>query len=115
MRLENNEDSAPFAPQDESDEEMPPDEELDVELKSPTDSELEIPVEELEEQAIVDDPVRMYLHEIGRVHLLTAEDEKALARKLEEGKRINEIRQDYLQRYGTVSYTHLTLPTKRIV
>ena len=100
MGLDNSEDSAQFAPQDESDEEMPPDEELDVALKSSTDSELEIPVEELEEQAIVDDPVRMYLHEIGRVHLLTAVDEKVLARKLEEGKRINEIRQDYLQRYG---------------
>jgi len=34
------------------------------------------------------------------VHLLTAEEEKVLAKKLEEGKRINEIRQDYLQRYG---------------
>ncbi|GAI92718.1 unnamed protein product, partial [marine sediment metagenome] len=42
----------------------------------------------------------MYLHEIGRVHLLTAESEKVLARKLEEGKRINEIRQGYLQGYG---------------
>jgi len=73
---------------------------LDVKLKSPTASELETPAGQVEEQAIVDDPVRMYLHEIGRVHLLTAENEKVLARKLEEGKRINEIRQAYLQRYG---------------
>jgi len=42
----------------------------------------------------------MYLHEIGRVHLLTADDEKVLAKNMEEGNRINEIRQDYLQRYG---------------
>ena len=94
MGLENNEDSTRFAPQDKNDEG------LAFKLKSPTDSELEIPVEQLEEQTIVDDPVRMYLHEIGRVRLLTAENEKVLARKLDEGKRINEVRQDCLQRYG---------------
>ncbi len=96
MVLENSEDSTRFAPQDKNDEELLPSEGLDVKLKSPKTSELEIPVGQLEEQAIVDDPVRMYLHEIGRVHLLTAENEKVLARKLEEGKRINEIRRDYL-------------------
>ncbi|MBA7576174.1 RNA polymerase sigma factor RpoD [subsurface metagenome] len=100
MVLGNSEESTQFAPQDKSDEELLPNEGLDVKLKSPKTSDLEIPVERLEEQAIVDDPVRMYLHEIGRVHLLTAVDEKVLAKKLEEGKRINEIRQDYLQRYG---------------
>ena len=100
MVLGNSEESTQFAPQDKSDEELLPNEGLDVKLKSPKTSDLEIPVERLEEQAIVDDPVRMYLHEIGRVHLLTAVDEKVLAKKLEEGKRINEIRQGYLQRYG---------------
>jgi len=100
MVLENSEYSTQFASQDKSDEELRPNEGLDVKLESPTDYELETPAEQLEEQAIADDPVRMYLHEIGRVHLLTAENEKVLARKLEEGKRINEIRQDYLQGYG---------------
>jgi len=100
MVLENSEESKRFPSQDKSDEELLPNEGLDVKLKSPTASELEIPVEQLEEQAIADDPVRMYLHEIGRVHLLTAVDEKVLAKKLEEGKRINEIKQDYLRRYG---------------
>ncbi len=100
MGLANNRDSAQFASQDKSDEELLPNEGLDVELKPSTASDLEIPAGELEEQTIVDDPVRMYLHEIGRVHLLTAENEKVLAKKLEEGKRINEIKRDYLQKYG---------------
>jgi len=61
---------------------------------------LEMPLEQLEEQEVADDPVRVYLHEIGRVHLLTAQDEKTLAKKMEEGKRIGEIKQDWLQRHG---------------
>ena len=60
--------------------------------------ELEAPLEQLEEE--VDDPVRMYLHEIGRVPLLTAADEKVLARRIDEGRRINEIRHGWLQKYG---------------
>lgn len=53
-----------------------------------------------EEQGIVDDPVRMYLHEIGRVPLLTAMDEKVLAKKMEEGKRLREIKKYCLDRRG---------------
>jgi len=41
----------------------------------------------------------MYLHEIGRVSLLTAAEEKDLARKMEEGRRIKQVKQDYLERY----------------
>ncbi len=58
------------------------------------------PLEHVDEQEVADDPVRMYLHEIGRVSLLTAEEEKELARKMEEGRRIREIRQSYLQKHG---------------
>jgi RNA polymerase primary sigma factor len=54
-------------------------------------------VEELDEHEIADDPVRIYLHEIGRVHLLTADNEKTLAKKMEEGKRLQEIKLRCLQ------------------
>ncbi len=72
---------------------------LEVEKAETVDAlELETSLEQLEEE--VDDPVRMYLHEIGRVQLLTAEGERELARKIDEGRRINEIKQRWRQRYG---------------
>ena len=62
----------------------------------------ELPMEQIEEHDITDDPVRIYLHEIGRVHLLTAADEKTLAKKMEDGKYINHTQQRYAQRNGRV-------------
>jgi RNA polymerase primary sigma factor len=61
--------------------------------------ETETVLEQFEEE--VDDPVRMYLHEIGRVHLLTAQDEKVLARKIEEGRRIDEVKASWLEQHGS--------------
>ena len=39
-----------------------------------------------------EDPIRLYLHEIGRVPLLSAKDEKITARRIEVGKRVSTIR-----------------------
>ncbi len=55
-------------------------------------------VEALEEG--LDDPVRMYLREIGQVSLLTADDEKYLARLMEEAKFVEEVEANLLQRDG---------------
>jgi RNA polymerase primary sigma factor len=41
---------------------------------------------------LTDDPVRMYLREIGRVNLLKAAEERMLARALEAGKYIEDIK-----------------------
>ena len=48
----------------------------------------------------IDDPVRMYLREIGRVFLLTAADEKFLAREMEEGNWIHDIEEDFHEELG---------------
>jgi RNA polymerase primary sigma factor len=66
------------------------------------DSELKAPIEfsESEEQDIADDPIRLYLHEIGKVSLLTARDERELAKKIEVAKRLRQIKRDHLQENG---------------
>ena len=65
--------------------------------KEPATDELELeePVmEPLEndEPELGDDPVRLYLHQIGRVPLLKASDEKIIARRIEIGRRLSEIK-----------------------
>ena len=47
---------------------------------------------EIESTEMIDDPVRMYLREIGRVSLLTAQDERSLARRMEAGKHVTALR-----------------------
>ncbi len=53
--------------------------------------ELALSMGELEEPGVIDDPIRMYLHEIGSVALLSAGEEKRLAMQIEMGKRISEM------------------------
>ena len=55
---------------------------------------------EIEVQEIADDPVKQYLHEIGKVKLLTARDERDLAKKIEVAKHLRQIKQDYLKENG---------------
>ena len=68
------------------------------ELEDEVGNELE-PSIALENQEIIDDPVRMYLREIGHVRLLKAVEEKELARKIEERKQIQTIEAEWFRRY----------------
>ena len=52
------------------------------------------------EEQPVDDPLLMYFHDIGKVSLLTANDEKVLASKLEEAKYLKKIESLHFQHYG---------------
>jgi RNA polymerase primary sigma factor len=54
----------------------------------------------LEDQEGIDDPVRMYLREIGKVFLLSAADEKHLARQMEEGQHIEAIEDMWRAEHG---------------
>jgi len=81
---------------------------VDLAVEGPTAADMwgeEPEVEGLEEAALeleemIDDPVRMYLREMGRVSLLSAREEKQLARKMEEGKYLAAIDEELLKRYG---------------
>ncbi len=51
--------------------------------------------QEVQESELTEDTVRMYLREIGRVALLTAEDEVVLARAVELAQRLEKIEAEY--------------------
>jgi len=55
---------------------------------------------DLELEEGIDDPVRMYLREIGKVSLLTAADEKRLARAMEDGDYIRRFERDHMKETG---------------
>jgi RNA polymerase primary sigma factor len=66
----------------------------ELELEEPSIAPLEAYDPEFSE-----DPVHLYLHQIGRVQLLKASDEKIIARRIEIGRRISEIERK-LQKQG---------------
>jgi RNA polymerase primary sigma factor len=70
-------DEAPFIERDEKLEQ-----EIEWEAKQPLDK----VIDEWDDPAATSDPVRMYLHEIGRTALLSSEEEVSLANQIREGK-----------------------------
>ena len=52
------------------------------------------------EATSLEDPVRLYLREIGKVELLTAADEKRLSRSVEQRELVREIEESWDDEYG---------------
>ena len=73
------------------------------------DDELEKEAVPLEEQDGLDDPVRMYLREIGRVYLLSGPDEKRLARSMEEAKHLETFEKGWVAERGVLPTGQETL------
>ena len=74
-----------------------------LEKKAGAGLEPALPKAALDELEIADDPVRMYLRQIGRVSLLTADEEKVLARNKEEKDYINAIKEEYSRKSGATA------------
>ena len=80
----------------------------EVALVDPTDAALAqeeaepelVETQDIEGSELIDDPVRMYLREIGRVPLLTAKDERRLAKKIVAGKHIQQLRAELETKNG---------------
>src|SRR5947208_13611139 len=62
--------------------------------------EVEPEIGDIELEEGIDDPVRMYLREIGKDSLLTADDEKKLARSMEERDYIHRIEQAHFEKFA---------------
>jgi RNA polymerase primary sigma factor len=48
---------------------------------------------------VIDDSIRMYLQELGRVPLLTAQEEKVLSRKIELGRYVERLEDNHFRKY----------------
>jgi hypothetical protein len=97
ISAENVEGILELSPENNNDETTPSHEGLTNTLHASITPEPEVPPEPLEEEEIAGNSVRIYLYEVGRVPLLTAEKEQVLSRKIAGGKRITQIKQNYLQ------------------
>ncbi len=76
-----------------------------VELSDNDVSEEEEEAEEREEtrseaDEISEDPIRMYLQEMGRVSLLSATEERQLGKKIEEGRYVKRIEEEWRNEHG---------------
>jgi RNA polymerase primary sigma factor len=70
----------------------------------------EVPEPDDHDNETLDDSVRMYLREIGRTALLTAEDERRLARQIEQGRFLAQIEEAGLK-VAPATITEWTLRT----
>jgi RNA polymerase primary sigma factor len=79
--------------------------------KEPESEDSTLEAAEAENEEGWEDPLHLYLHEIGQVPLLTANDEKTFARRIEIGKRVTVVKNG-LEKNGkcaTASETYLEI------
>ena len=69
------------------------------------------PQVQIEEHEMLEDPVRMYLREIGRVSLLKRADERLLARKMEARKHLRRMEHIFEDRVGCAPAAHEVIMT----
>jgi RNA polymerase primary sigma factor len=86
-----------FASEPDSDEENSSASELSDNPPLHSLEQLDLVIEDIETG---EDPIRLYLREIGSVNLLTGRDERKLARKIELAAFLKELKSNYLLRYG---------------
>ena len=87
-------------------------EESDVDrLKEARESDEDVEEKSGARLEILDDPVRMYLKEMGKVHLLTREQEVEISRRIEDAE--TKV-QEALYRFGFIAQAHQDLAQKLI-
>jgi RNA polymerase primary sigma factor len=79
--------------------------------KKDTDEDLEEEERTETKVDILDDPVRMYLKQMGQVPLLTREQEVEISKRIEEAE---DMVQKQINRFGFIAQAHLDLATKLI-
>jgi RNA polymerase primary sigma factor len=79
--------------------------------KKDTEEELEDDERPETKVDILDDPVRMYLKQMGQVPLLTREQEVEISKRIEEAE---EMVQKHINRFGFIAQAHLDLARKLI-
>ena len=65
----------------------------------PDEAEESKPPPPIGEYDVIDDSIRMYLQEVGRVALLTAHEEKVLSRKIELGRYVERIEYNHFRKH----------------
>ena len=75
------------------------DEKEEIEESLPDEAEESKPPAAPGEYDVIDDSIRMYLQEVGRVALLTAHEEKVLSRKIELGRYVERIEYNHFRKY----------------